>query len=379
MMVVRASRPGSLIAARTGLVLAATVVALVVAELVLRQFPPPTIELQYLDAGRQPMTLAVAEILDPAITPRPQVVSRTMAPGVRIYLRYKGLRRPWLEEDGAVQVRINQAGIRDREEIGFAKPPGQRRILCLGDSVTVGWGIPVEDCWVRRIEAGLRRRFGDVRTVNCGFMGTKVVDEYWYGIKHRFHRFQPDMVVVTLCLNDLLICNAGVAHFRPAAATSSLELLNRLRTWLGKKPHQLDPDVDYLEQLLNLPADHAMYKQQGLTRDMLWASGTPQRALREMKAWCGDRDLPMVIILWPFLQGLEADERYPFQKMHDMVAAFCASTAIPFLDLLPALRGHRSTDLWVAPIDMHGNPKAQALVSGPIMRFLSEHCGFEHR
>jgi len=366
-----------MVVARAGLVLAAMAVALVVAEFVVRQFPVATIELQVLGKDRQPTTVAsFALALDPAITPRPQ---KTMAPGARLYLRYQGLHRPWLEEDGAVAVRINQAGIRDREEIGFHKPPGQRRIVCLGDSVTFGFGIPVEDCWVRKIETGLRQRFGDVRTVNCGFMGTLLVDEYWYGLKHRFHRFHPDMVVVTLCLNDLLISTSGVAHFRPDPAPSSSELLNRLRTWLGKQPHQLDPDVDYVEQLLNLPADHPLYKQHGLTRAMLWASGTPQGALREMKAWCAERDLPMVVILWPFLQGLEAGEHYPFQKMHDMVAAFCASEAIGFLDLLPALKGQCSTDLWVSPNDQHPNPKAQELVCGPITSFVSKHCGFERR
>jgi len=372
--------PRALAVARAGLILAAVVVALGIAELVVRLFPGSVIELQYLGEDRQPVIQArVAQILDPAVTPRPQTVTRTMAPGARMYLRYKGLRRPWLDEDGAVEVRINQAGIRDREEIGFDKPPGQRRVLCLGDSVTVGWGIPVKDCWVRRIETGLRQRFGDVRTVNCGFMGTKVVDEYWYGLKHRFYRFQPDMVVVALCLNDLLITTSGVAHLRPARSPSSVELLNRLRAWLGKAPHQLDPDVDYVEQLLNLPAEHPLYAMHGLSREMLWPGGTPQRSLREMKAWCAERKLPMVVILWPFLQGLEADERYPLQKMHDLVSAFCAAEGIGFLDLLPVLKGHRSTDLWVAPIDQHPNPKAQELVSGPITSFVSEHCGFERR
>lgn len=360
--------------ARATLALVATLVALLLAEVVVRLFPPAVIQLQYLGADRQPIPLpSFALPLDPAMTPRPR---NTMRPGAKIYLRYKGLRRPWLEEDGGVWVDINQAGIRDREEIGFDKPPGQRRVLCLGDSIPLGWGIRVEDCWVRRIEPALRQRFGDVRTVNCGFMGTLVVDEYWSGLKHRFHRFGPDMVVVTLCLNDLLVTSSGVAHLRPPPAPSSLELVNRVRAWLGKPLHELDPEVDHVEQLLNLPAGHPAYKLQGLSPDMLWASGTPQRALREMRAWCVQRKLPLVVILWPFLQGLESDQAYPFQKLHHMVREFCSGEGIPFLDLLPALKGQVPTDLWVAPGDQHPNPRAQELVSGPIADFIGKHCGW---
>ena len=163
-----------------------------------------------------------------------------------------------------------------------------------------------------------------------------------------------------------------------APATGSV-LLNRLMDWLGGERHRLDPDVDHAGRLMNLRADDPMYTRYGVTRDMLWASGNPQNALREMHAWCGERSLPMVVILWPFLQGLETDQTYPFQKLHDLVREFCASEKIPFLDLLPGLKGHASSELWVAPYDQHGNPKAQELVSSPITRFLIQHCNFEDR
>ena len=93
-------------------------------------------------------------------------------------------------------------------------------------------------------------------------------------------------------------------------------------------------------------------------------------ALRNIRDWCGARDLPFVIVLWPFLQGLEDRETYPFTTVHEELAAFCQEEQIPLLDLLDTLEGQDSTSLWVAPNDPHGNPTCQKLVSPAIADFV---------
>src|SRR5436309_15627215 len=50
-----------------------------------------------------------------------------------------------------VDFETNSKGLRDRET-SYAKPPGKLRILMLGDSLTVGWGVAVEDTFPRRVE-----------------------------------------------------------------------------------------------------------------------------------------------------------------------------------------------------------------------------------
>jgi hypothetical protein len=63
---------------------------------------------------------------------------------------------------------------------------------------------------------------------------------------------------------------------------------------------------------------------------------------------------------------------YPFARLHAMVRDFCAGEEIPFLDLLPLLRGQRAEDLWVSPFDMHPNEQAQRLVAPALAAFVAD-------
>ena len=55
-----------------------------------------------------------------------------------------------------VEVSINELGLRDRDLT--KKHEGELRLLLLGDSVTFGWGVPVEQTFSRQLEAILSLR-----------------------------------------------------------------------------------------------------------------------------------------------------------------------------------------------------------------------------
>ena len=137
-----------------------------------------------------------------------------------------------------------------------------------------------------------------------------------------------------------------------------------------------DPAVDWVSLL------HALPEPEGLAANLygddkpfaaMWSQGVPQASLRAMKAWCDERKVPLMLVLWPFLQGLGPGRTYPFQKLHDEVAADCAQAGIPFLDVRPALQATRHEELWVSPGDMHANPTAHQLAAPAIARFVRAH------
>lgn len=363
----------------------ATMLAAGCAELVLRLFAPPARvlgELTYALADGTPVTFAEGlqrGLIVPVPPPLPMDRPRFMfAPDQKFLLCYADndvLQRDWLDADGRVGVRINHYGLRERDEITPAKPPGQRRVLCLGDSFTFGWGIPEEQGWVRRLEDELRADGKDVRTVNCGAAGTVCIDEYWFGLQHRFHVFQPDAVVLTICLNDL-IPSSGVTVIGPSPSTG-WRLLDLLQGALGRSPLDLDPSFDWVGELLRLPKPEGeragLYDASNKPFEAMWSQGVPQKSLREAKAWCEARAIPFLVVLWPFLQGLGPGRTYPFQKLHRMVADDCAAAGIAFLDVLPALQPTPHEDLWVTPADPHANPRAQQLATPSIAAFVRTH------
>lgn len=315
----------------------------------------------------------------PGAKPRPRFMFK---PGLSFYITYADhdvLRRAWLDEWGRVHNRINSAGIRDREELTGRKPPGQRRLVCIGDSFTFGWGIPEEQNWVRMLEERLRADARDVRTVNCGAAGTVCIDEYVHGLRTRFASFEPDAVLLTICLNDL-VGSDGLMVLGPPVDTGSA-LLDLLQGALGYGPLNLQPGIDWVGELLTMPEvypDGTPNPRFGDDKPhaAMWSQGVPQKYLREAKSWCQERGIAFMVVLWPFLQGLGADRYYPFQDLHDLVASDMGDAGIPLLDVTPWLRETNHEDLWVTPADMHPNPKAQALVIDAITAFVREEAGW---
>ena len=56
-------------------------------------------------------------------------------------------------------------------EITAAPAPGVMRLVAIGDSVTFGWGVEVEDCFPTLLQAELLRRGHNVEVLNAGVPG----------------------------------------------------------------------------------------------------------------------------------------------------------------------------------------------------------------
>jgi lysophospholipase L1-like esterase len=100
-------------------------------------------------------------------------------------------------------VTTNSRGLRERE-LPLAKPAGTRRILFLGDSVTFGPGVRDDEPYARLLEADLKADgAGQVETINAGVVGYNTIQELGR-LDEAGLAYQPDTVVLTFLVNDLL-------------------------------------------------------------------------------------------------------------------------------------------------------------------------------
>ncbi len=88
-----------------------------------------------------------------------------------------------------IEYRINSKGLRD-DETSYKKPEGIFRIVLLGDSRTVGFGVPVE----KHFSALLEGYFKKVEVINMGVSGFGVDQELLY-LQTEGFRYEPDLVV----------------------------------------------------------------------------------------------------------------------------------------------------------------------------------------
>ena len=302
-------------------------------------------------------------------------------PGARFFLCYTGPRQPYFDADGCVEYRFNELGLRDRPGLTWDKPAGTTRVLCLGDSFTLGWGVRQEHNWPVLVEQELGKRWPYVQLVNAGGAGSSYADEYAAALVHRFGRLQPDVVLVTLCLNDLLVTNGKLCQYRDEALAPAGTVLGS--ALLGDLVHlartqralDLDPEDDVVPKLLGLPADDPAFTSKNETPAIYWQGDAPQQALRTIRDWCRANGAKPAVVLWPFLQGLGPGRHYPFVTMHRLVEEFCASEQLPLLDLLPVLADVPAESLWVSPVDMHPNERAQQLVTPVLSAFVADTAG----
>jgi lysophospholipase L1-like esterase len=108
--------------------------------------------------------------------------------------------RGWID-DGFVT--IDSLGFRGRE-VALPKPPGRLRIVVVGDSVTLGWGVNDGDTFPAQLEAILRGRFPnrDLEVINLGVGGYDTRQEVTL-LERNVARLDPDVVLVGFYSNDV--------------------------------------------------------------------------------------------------------------------------------------------------------------------------------
>lgn len=111
---------------------------------------------------------------------------------------------PGRRAEANVVYQINDLGFRGREAT-LEKPPGVHRIVVLGDSVTFGWGVELEERFTDVAEHALNASRKDGRTIeilNLALPGYETIQQ-----RHVFNtavwRLSPDAVVVCFNRNDV--------------------------------------------------------------------------------------------------------------------------------------------------------------------------------
>lgn len=307
-----------------GIALAAGVLALALAELVLRHF-------------------------DPAPRPNPRgqaaadraVVHRKSADPELVYELVPGARG---ERDG-VTIVINSSGFRD-DEFSEPPPPGMR-IVVLGDSVAWGWGVPMEAAFPQALEARLRglatEPYASSVVYNLAVDGYGTLQEVRL-LETRGLALNPDLVVVSYILNDPDLADGGLTdHF--VSRIEVLDLAKRAVRYAWERFR--DHPKEYHHRV------HARY------RDEI------EKNFQRLGLISRDRRVPIVVAVTPVFRF---QPPYPWRDVHDLIRGLCEANGLLFLDLYPAFEpldmNELSFDVW------HPTVKGHAVIAGALLDFV---------
>ncbi|MDF1839527.1 MAG: DUF5989 family protein [Planctomycetota bacterium] len=113
-----------------------------------------------------------------------------------------------------VHFAINELGLRDDEEMKVEKPADTQRVICLGDSFTLGYTVERQHLFVDQLENWWNEEERKVQVVNTGTEGYSTDQEVAWLLKHG-DDWKPDLVLLFAYENDIYYNGAEKYRYFP--------------------------------------------------------------------------------------------------------------------------------------------------------------------
>ena len=276
---------------------------------------------------------------------------------------------------------FNRAGMRDDEEHALAPTPGRTRVAVIGDSIVWSEFLPVWDSLPERLEEALGRETHEV--LPFGVSGYDTTQEaLWY--EHAARPFDPDVVVVVWCMNDLVIMSGPFERFATGEDRARKDAQD---AWLEEVAPVRRETIDWVNQrreeeasLRVLAHARGLWERARLERDyvdeLLLAIRDEDRreraraAITRLGRAIREDGARAVLVISPVL---EEWDRYRWSELHELVRETAESAGFEVLDLLDVLAGaHDPEELRVGGDNLHygrtGNRVIAGVIAGALQR-----------
>lgn len=273
-------------------------------------------------------------------------------------------------------VSTNSHGFRDRE-YPLVPSSGTVRILCLGDSLTFGDGVAVEDTYPKRLEAILGEH-GErkVEVINTGVPSYDTWQEITF-FESKGAKFEPRIVVLGFYGNDIVprpeviktslsgegtLRRKGFGGVLPDEVVHILKasrFLLFLKDRLGKLAGLIQSSPEYRHQRALLEGLPDEFVEQG------WHE--VESSLKQMAEFQQAHDFRFVIMSFPMAEQLM--RKYPHAQYPARLKQIAEKFDIPLIDLQPVLeREFEGFGSLFIEWDGHPNPRAYRIAADELSR-----------
>ena len=250
----------------------------------------------------------------------------------------------------SVNIRVNEWGLRGEPVM---VPPPKRRILFLGGSITLGWGVPEQDTISARLQQRLRDDGEDVEVLNGG-VGNYNAERYIEWFFTRLEGLNPTDIVVQYFLRDAEKLDPGGGNI--LLRNSELALT----TWVA------------LSGLASrLSGQSLVDHHKEVYRDDQPGFIEMKKRMKMLADYAHAHNIRLFMAMTPDVHDL-VDYRLGF--VHDRMRSIANDDGMQYIDLLPALGKRPPQEIWAMPGDPHPNAIAHGLMAEallPVVRLRS--------
>ena len=248
-----------------------------------------------------------------------------------------------------VEIRLNEWGLRG--DPVPAASPDKRRILFLGASTTLGWGVREEETVEKRLEKMLAAAGQPAEVLNAG-VGNYNAERYVSRFLKQLTGLKPTDIVVQYFMRD--------AEDLPPGGGNFLLRHSQLAVTLWVAYHRLFDRTG---------ADNLADRYRKVYEPDQPGFIVMQRELKKLAEYARERGIRLYFMMTPDVHDLVD---YKFGFVHDIMRKLAAQDGYVYVDLLPAMTGLRPEQTWAMPGDPHPTATAHKLMADAVFPLLAQ-------
>ena len=260
-----------------------------------------------------------------------------------------------------VDITLNSLGDRG-PELRNPKDPNCKRVLVMGSSITMGWGVPFEKTFTATTERLLNsnKPFGPKTTfefVNAGIGNYNTYFQYKL-FQRQYPVVRPDMVVLHYFISD--------AQPRGMGRDSFILRDSYLAAYFFDRWSQIK--LEFSGQYKDL---FTLYKDLYADDSQPWKQ--TQRQISEMRDITRRDGVPFLVMIIPDIHDLSPGT--PYKDLYAKMETAFKAMNIPTVNAFDAFQrqfGDDVSKLWIQSDDPHPNASGHTLMAHILYRYLVE-------
>ncbi len=237
-----------------------------------------------------------------------------------------------------VYLRTNARGFRGNREVGTEVPAGRTRVICSGDSFTLGYGVNDDQAWCQLLTTLDPRR----ETVNMGQGGYGVDQAYlWYLRDGQPLAHQAEVFAVDSVAFERMRYDAFLGYGRPVLrlVDGTLTVTNAPIPRRGYAIPWLTQNATTFAELRSMQLLMKIVRRFGSGPDLGRSTAdireTAAHIVTELRTINERKGSRLVLVFLPIPSDYEQGDSEPWRRWLQSEAA---AQRIPYLDLVEALR-----------------------------------------